>query len=55
MGLFRSTVDKIKKGLSKTRAVLNTDLRVLLRGQVLTDDLIDRVTILILSVRGPGS
>lgn len=43
MGLFRSTVDSIKKGLSKTRAVLNTDVRVLLRGQVLTDSLIDQL------------
>jgi fused signal recognition particle receptor len=43
MGLFRSTFAAIKKGLNKTREVLTTDIRTLLRGQWLTDDLIDQV------------
>jgi len=43
MGLFRSTFSKIKKGLSRTRDVLTTDIGVLLRGQALTDDLIDEI------------
>src|SRR5262249_47221378 len=43
MGLFRSTFSAIKKGLSKTREVLTTDIRTLLRGQWLSDDLIDQV------------
>jgi len=43
MGLFRSTFSAIKKGLSKTRDVLTTDVRTLLRGQWLTDELIDEV------------
>ena len=43
MGLFRSTFSKIKKGLSRTRDVLTTDIGVLLRGQALTDELIDEI------------
>jgi len=43
MGLFRSTFNALKKGLSRTREVLTTDIRVLLRGQKLTDELIDEV------------
>ena len=43
MGLFRSTIAALKKGLAKTRDVLTTDVRVLLRGQKLTDELIDEV------------
>jgi fused signal recognition particle receptor len=41
MGLFTSTFGKIKQGLSKTRQVLNTDVRVLLRGRVLTAELLN--------------
>ena len=41
MGLFSSTFGKIKQGLTKTRQVLNTDVRVLLRGRVLTAQLLD--------------
>ena len=43
MGLFRSTFSSIKKGLSKTREVLFTDVRTLLRGQWLTEDLINEL------------
>ncbi len=43
MGLFRSTFAKIKKGLARTRDVLTTDIGVLLRGQALTDELIDEI------------
>ena len=43
MGLFRSTFAKIKKGLARTREVLTTDVGVLLRGQMLTDSLIDEI------------
>jgi fused signal recognition particle receptor len=43
MGLFRSTFAKIKKGLARTRDVLNTDIGVLLRGQTLTEELIDQI------------
>lgn len=43
MGLFRSTFSAIKKGLSKTREVLTTDIRTLLRGQWLSDELINQV------------
>jgi fused signal recognition particle receptor len=43
MGLFRSTFAKIKKGLARTREVLTTDIGVLLRGQMLTDALIDEI------------
>jgi fused signal recognition particle receptor len=43
MGLFRSTFASIKKGLARTRDVLTTDVGVLLRGQTLTDELIDEI------------
>ena len=43
MGLFRSTVSAIRKGLSRTREVLTTDVRTLLRGQWLTDDMINQL------------
>jgi len=43
MGLFSSTFSKIKQGLTKTREVLNTDVRVLLRGRVLTPQLLDEL------------
>src|SRR5688572_923022 len=41
MGLFRSTFSAIRKGMSRTREVLNTNVRVLLRGQMLTEKIID--------------
>jgi len=43
MGLFGLSVRKVKQGLSKTRDVLSTDVRVLMRGRVLTDDLLDEL------------
>ena len=43
MGLFGISLNKVKAGLAKTRDVLNTDVRVLLRGRVLTDELLDEV------------
>lgn len=43
MALFRSTFAKIKKGLARTRDVLTTDIGVLLRGQALTESLIDEI------------
>jgi fused signal recognition particle receptor len=43
MGLFRSTFAAVKKGLSRTREVMTTDIGVLLRGQALTDELIDEI------------
>jgi fused signal recognition particle receptor len=41
MGLFRSTVSAIRKGLARTHEVLTTDVRTLLRGQWLTEPMID--------------
>ncbi len=43
MGLFSSTFSKIKQGLAKTRQLLTTDVRVLLRGRRLSDELIDEL------------
>jgi fused signal recognition particle receptor len=43
MGLFRSTISAIRKGVARTRDVLTTDIRVLLRGQMLTEALIDEL------------
>ncbi|MCI0366502.1 MAG: signal recognition particle-docking protein FtsY [Phycisphaerales bacterium] len=43
MGLFRSTFSAIRKGMARTREVLTTDIRVLLRGQMLTEGLIDEL------------
>jgi fused signal recognition particle receptor len=43
MGLIRSTFSRIKKGLARTREVLTTDIGVMLRGQMLTDALIDEI------------
>jgi fused signal recognition particle receptor len=43
MGLFRSTISAIRKGMSRTREVLTTDIRVLLRGQMLTEAIIDEL------------
>jgi fused signal recognition particle receptor len=49
MGLFRSTISAIKKGLARTREVLTTDIRTLLRGQRLTEELIDQVERLLIT------
>ena len=43
MGLFRSTFSAIRKGVAKTREVMTTDIRVLLRGQMLTEGIIDEL------------
>jgi fused signal recognition particle receptor len=43
MGLFRSTISAVRKGLARTRDVFNTDIRLLLRGQWLTEPLIDEI------------
>jgi len=43
MGLFRSTIGAIKKGLAKTRQVLVDPLRQLLTGRVLSEALIDEI------------
>jgi len=43
MALFRSTVDRIRKGLARTRESLTGGLRSLLRGKKLTPELIDEI------------
>lgn len=43
MGLFRSTISAIRKGLTRTRDVMTTDVRTLLRGQWLSDATIDEL------------
>jgi fused signal recognition particle receptor len=43
MGLFRSTLSAIRKGMARTREVLTTDIGVLLRGQMLTEKIIDEL------------
>ena len=43
MALFGISFNKIKQGLAKTRQLLATDVRVLLRGRVLTDALLDEL------------
>lgn len=43
MALFRGTIDKIKKGLSRTRESLAGGLRSLLSGKKLSDELIDEI------------
>lgn len=43
MALFGISFNKIKQGLAKTRQLLATDVRVLLRGRVLTDELLDEL------------
>ncbi len=48
MGLFRSTVSAIRKGLTRTRHALGSGLRGLLTGRTLSEELIDEIeTILI--------
>jgi fused signal recognition particle receptor len=49
MGLFRSTVTAIRKGLTRTRDVLTTDVRTLLRGQWLSESMIDDLERLLLT------
>jgi len=43
MGLFRSTISAIRKGLTKTRQVLIDPLRSLLMGRALSEELIDEI------------
>lgn len=43
MGLFRSTIQKVKQGLAKTRETFVTGLRSILRDRVLNDALIDEL------------
>ncbi|MHC5001980.1 MAG: signal recognition particle-docking protein FtsY [Planctomycetota bacterium] len=43
MGLFKSTVDRIRKGLARTREAISGGLRAALHGRPLTEDLIDDV------------
>jgi len=43
MGLFKSTIAAMKKGLAKTRQTLATPLRSLLLGRQLSDQLIDEI------------
>jgi fused signal recognition particle receptor len=43
MGLFKSAISAIKKGLAKTAEVLGSGLRSLLRGRTLSEELIDEI------------
>lgn len=43
MGLFRSTISALRKGLAKTRNVLAGGLRTILHGRKLDEDVIDEV------------
>src|SRR5690606_20333820 len=43
MGLFRSTVSAIRKGLTRTRLALGSGLRGLLIGRTLSEELIDEI------------
>jgi fused signal recognition particle receptor len=43
MGLFRSTISVIRKGLSRTRDALASGLRGILLGRTLSEDLIDEI------------
>jgi len=43
VGLFRSTIAALKKGLAKTRTMLAGGLRTILHGRALSDDVIDEV------------
>jgi fused signal recognition particle receptor len=43
MAFFKGVLGKLRKGLEKTHAVLTMDLRDLLRGRILDDELIDQV------------
>jgi len=43
MGLFTSTIAKVRKGLAKTRQTLTGSLRKLLTGRALNDELIDEI------------
>jgi fused signal recognition particle receptor len=45
MGLFKSTIGKIRRGLEKTRNTLVGGLRSMLSGRVLTDELIDEIEV----------
>ncbi|MAE63522.1 MAG: signal recognition particle-docking protein FtsY [Phycisphaeraceae bacterium] len=43
MGLFRSTIERIRSGLNRTRSEFATELRSILRGKQLSDDLLDQL------------
>ena len=43
MGLFRSALDAIKKGLHKTAEAIGGQLRSLLLGRTLSEELIDEI------------
>src|SRR6185503_12376864 len=43
MGLFRSTLSAVKKGLTRTREALGGGLRSLLLGRTLSPELIDEI------------
>lgn len=43
MGLFKSTIGALKKGLARTRDTFVTGLRSMLRGRALSDDLIEEL------------
>jgi len=45
MALFRSAIDAIKKGLSRTAQVLGAGLRGLLHGRALSEELIDEIEV----------
>jgi len=49
MGLFKSTMGAIRKGLAKTRQTLAAPLRSLLAGRTLNDDLIDEIESLLIT------
>jgi fused signal recognition particle receptor len=48
MAFFKSVVSKLKKGLEKTHEVLTMDLRDLLRGRGLNEDLIEQIRLRLL-------
>ncbi|MFM1889932.1 MAG: Signal recognition particle receptor FtsY, partial [Planctomycetota bacterium] len=43
MGLFRTTIDAIRRGLSRTASAVGGQLRSLLHGQRLSEELIDEI------------
>lgn len=49
MGLFRSAVNKIRKGLSRTREAFSGGLRGLLFGKTLSEELIDEIEIYLIT------
>ena len=43
MGLFKSTISRIRQGLAKTRRSLTGSLRSILLGRALSDEIIDEI------------